>query len=49
MSLVAKVKKRFKKNQKKNYISKLKCFSCNEYGHYAGQFPHKKNNKAERE
>ena len=49
MALAAKGKHNFKKGKKKKYPSEVICFACNEYGHYAGQCPHKKKNKEKRD
>lgn len=47
VALVAKGNKK-KKNPKVD-ISKVRCFACNEYGHYAAQCPHKKKKTTETE
>ena len=49
MALVAKGKKNFKRGEQKKNLSKVRCFACNEYEHYAGQCPHKKKNKEKRD
>jgi hypothetical protein len=45
VALVANNKKKFKKGPKgegKKDMSKVKCFACHKFGHYAGQCPNKK-------
>ena len=49
MALAAKGKQKFKRNEKKKDPSKVKCFACIEYDHYASQFPHKKKNKEKKD
>ena len=53
--MTAKRKKKFKKRPKKGGakqqdgqkkdLSTVKCFSCQNFGHYAGKFPQKKRSK----
>ena len=49
MAIAAKGKQKFKRGEQKKDLSKVKCFAINEYGHYAGQCPHKKKNKEKRD
>ena len=53
MTLTAKWKKKFKKGSKggtkqhdgEKDMNKVKCFACQEFGHYVGQCPNKKKKK----
>ena len=37
------------KRGKKKDLSRVRCYACNAFGHYAGQFPNKKRGKQEKE
>jgi hypothetical protein len=50
-SLASQVKKGKKiasgDDKRKKDMSKVKCFACHKFGHYAGQFPNKKKGRNE--
>ena len=49
VALATKGKQNFNRGEQKKDLSKVRCFACNEYRHYAGQCPHKKKNKEKRD